>query len=123
MISIGVVFEMPIVEQPFEMPSPSRAAAVAAARDHVHHVGAVLLRVEAADAEVAAGARRRAEQLVGDRLAERREHRLGDALAHLGGAARDRPRIVRVEERAFGLDDVQRLERAGVDRRLPERRA
>jgi hypothetical protein len=23
MISIGVVFEMPIVEQPFEMPSPS----------------------------------------------------------------------------------------------------
>ena len=80
MTSIGVVFEMPIVEQPFEMPSPCGVAAVAAAGDHVHHVGAARLRVEAAEREVAAGAGRRAEQLVGDRLAERREHRLGDAL-------------------------------------------
>src|SRR6185437_14374023 len=45
-----------------------RAAAVTAARDHVHHVGAVLLGIEAADAEVAAGAGRRAEQAIGNRL-------------------------------------------------------
>ena len=81
-------------------------AAVAAAGDLVHDVAGALGRVEAAEREVAGGAGRRRRHLVGDRLHQRQEHGLGDALRHLRGAARDGARIVRIEERALGPLDA-----------------
>ena len=71
-----------------------RGAAVAAAGDDVHHVRAIALRVVAAEREVAAGAGGCAEELLRDGRGQRVEHRLGDALAHLRRAARDRARVL-----------------------------
>ena len=97
-----------------------RAAAVAAAGDHVHHVGAPGLRIDAADGQVAAGPGRRGEQLRRNRPGQRREHRLGDALADLRRAARHRARIARVEKGTVRVNDAQRLEGTGVERHVRE---
>ena len=109
-----------MVEQPLRESVAAQEAAVPAAGEEIHDVAAVALGIVAADAEIARGAGGRREQQVGDRVGQGCEHRLGDALAHLGGAARHRPRILGIEERALGLDDVQRLEGAGVDRHVGE---
>ena len=101
-----------MVEQPLDEAVAALEAAVPAAGEEIHDVAALALGIVAADAEIARGAGGRREQQVGDRVGQRREHRLGDALAHLGRAARHRPRILRIQERALGLDDVQRLEGA-----------
>jgi len=97
-------------------PVAGETAAVAAAGDRVHHVGALGARIVAAEREVAAGTGRGAEELFGDRLDQRGEHRLGDALADLGGAAGHRARVFGVQKGTFRVADVQRLEGAGVDR-------
>ena len=96
------------------------AAAVAAAREVVHDIVLALLGVVAADPHVAAGAGGGGEQLVGDRLDQGREHRLGDALAHLRRAARHRPWIFRKQERPLGLANMQRIEDAGIHRHVGE---
>ncbi len=95
-------------------------AAIAAAGDLVHDVAGLLRRVEAAQREVAGGAGGRRRHLVGNRLDEGEEHRLRDALGDLRRAARDRARVLRVEEGALGLEDRQRLEGAGIDRHVRE---
>src|SRR5215470_13795680 len=82
------------------------AAAVAAPAEHVHDVVPLLQRVVAAEGEVAARPRRRREEVVRDGDAERGEDGLRDARADLGGAARHRPRVARVEERAVRVGDV-----------------
>ena len=109
-----------MVEQPLVRPSWSRVAAVAAAGDLVHDVAGALHRIEAAEREVAGRAGRRRRHLVGDGLHQRQEHGFGDALRHFRRAARDGPRIARIEERALRPLDQQRLEGAGVERRIGE---
>src|SRR5260221_9229811 len=94
------------------------AAAITAAADQVHDIIAALLRVPAAKREIAARPRRRCEQPLWDRLDERREDRLGDALRHFRGTAGDRARIAGVKEGPVGIADVQRRESAGIYRHL-----
>ncbi len=102
MISTGGDFEMPMVEQPLDSPSCLGIAAIAAARELVHDVVAPARRDRGRRGAklplVPAGA---AVTRSGSACDEGGEHRLGDALRHLGRAARDRPRILRVEKRAF----------------------
>ncbi len=95
-------------------------AAIAAARKLVHHEIPAPRRVVPAQREIAAGAGRRRRHPVGQRLDQRGEDRLGDALADLGRAARDRARIARIEEGAADAPDLERLEGAGADRHLRE---
>ena len=97
-------------------PVAAGIAAIAAAGNLVHDVVASARRIVAAEREIAAGAGRRGGDLVRQRLHERREHGLGDALRDLRRAAGNRARIVRVEEGAFRPPDDQRFERAGADR-------
>src|SRR5579883_975662 len=96
------------------------AAAIAAAADEIHDIVAPALGIVAAQREIAAGAGGRGEEPVGDRLGKRRKDRLGNALAHLRRAARDRARIFGIEKGALGFGDVERLESAGIDRHLRE---
>ena len=95
-------------------------AAVAAAGDLIHDVVAPTRRIMPAQREIAAGAGGRGRHLVRQRLHQRGEHGLGDALRHLRRAAGHGARVARVEERAFRALDDQRLERAGIDRHIWE---
>ena len=101
-------------------PVARRRAAVAAAGEEIHHVVTRPRGVGPAHGEVAGGAGGRGEEAIRYRLGERVEHGLGDALAHLRRAARDRARVLGVEEGPLGLRYVQRLEHAGVDRHIGE---
>src|SRR6202008_3561060 len=78
-------------------------AAVAASGEEVHDVVAMLLRIVAAEAEIAAGTRGRREEPVGYRFRQRQEHRFNDALRHLGGAPGDGSGILGIKERALSL--------------------
>src|SRR5262249_58740111 len=88
--------------------------AVPAAREDVHDVVPLLQRIEAAQGQVAAGAGGGGEEIVGNGARQRDEDALVDARADLGGAARDGPRVARVEERPVRVGDLERLEAAGV---------
>ena len=101
-------------------PVALRRAAVAAAGEEIHHVVTRLRGVGAAHGEVAGGAGRRGEEPIRDRLDECIEYGFRDPLAHLRRAARDRARVLGVEEGPLGLRYVQRLEHAGVDRHVGE---
>ena len=65
--------------------------------------------VAPAEREIAGGARRRGEQPLGDRLGQRIEHGLRDALADLGGAARNRPWVLGMQEGAGRILDVHKV--------------
>ena len=93
-------------------------AAIAAAGDLVHDVVAAACRVVAAKREIAAGAGGSRRHLVRQRLYHGRENRLGDALRHFGGAARNGARIMRIEECSLGTNDLEGLESAGGDRHV-----
>src|SRR3954469_16984109 len=82
------------VGQPIRLPPP----AVPAAAEQVHDVMPVFFGSVAAEAEIAAGAGRRREKTLRDRLPHRSEYRLHDALRHLRGAAGNRTWITRIEE-------------------------
>src|SRR3954451_22133769 len=84
------------VGQPVGLPP----AAVPAAAEQVHDVMPVFFGVVAAEPEIAAGAGRRRKETLRYRLSHRAEHRLHDALSHLGSAAGDRAGIAGIEKGA-----------------------
>src|SRR5690606_8262575 len=89
-------------------------AAIAATRDHIHDVGASALGIVTAQRQIPRGACRCGEKPVWLRLHQRVEYRLRDALAHLRGTARDRPRISGIQEGVVWVLDLQRREGAGI---------
>ncbi len=94
--------------------------AVAAAAEVVHDIVAPMLGVVAAETEVAGGAEGPGVRALRQGAAECAEDGLDHALRAFRGRARHRPRVLGVQERAFRLLDVDRLEPAGVERNVRE---
>ena len=96
------------------VPVTGPVAAVAAAAEVIHHVVALMLRIVAAEAEVAGSAERSRVGALRLSSSERAEHRLDHALRALSGGAGDRLRILGVQKRPPCLADVNWREAAGV---------